>query len=305
MVYKKLGLTDINVSIIGLGTWQFSGEWGKRFTNKEVSQILACAKSIGVNIIDTAECYGDHLSEHLIGSFIKKSGSRDYWILATKFGHKYKGFLDVEDYWTPKDVKRQLENSLEALHTDYLDIYQFHSGSNDVFNNDALWQMLEKEKQSGKIRYLGVSISEKMVLDGDLSQVYKAKEYGIDVIQVRYNWLHREAERVFIPTCSELGLGILVRQPLAYGYLSGKYNSVSNFPKNDVRYWLDKKIFLKDIWLAEKLKEKLGNNVDMAGWSIAWCLKNKHVASVLVGCKTVQQINSIINAIEIYKKNDY
>jgi len=92
---------------------------------------------------------------------------------------------------------------------------------------------------------------------------------------------------------------------LAYGYLSGKYNSGSNFSKNDVRHWLDKKSFLKDVRLAEKLKERLGNNVDMAGWSIAWCLKNKYVASVLVGCKTVKQINSIINALEIYKKNDY
>src|SRR3989339_2244612 len=150
MIYKKLGTTDLNVSMIGLGTWQFCGEWGHKFSESEIGQILSVAESAGVNLIDTAECYGDHLSEHLVGAFLKRNKKRDDWILATKFGHSYKGFLDAEDRWSPVEVKQQLENSLTALCTDYIDIYQFHSGSNDVFDNDELWRTLEKEKQSGK-----------------------------------------------------------------------------------------------------------------------------------------------------------
>lgn len=300
MMYKKLGTTNLNVSMIGLGTWQFSGEWGKKFTEGEVSQILSAAELVGVNLIDTAECYGDHLSEHLIGSFLKSNKNRDNWILATKFGHAYKGFLDVEDSWSPAEVKQQLENSLDALCTDYIDIYQFHSGSNDVFDNDTLWQTLEKEKRSGKIRYLGVSISEKAVLNNDLLQIRKAKERGVDVIQVRYNWIHREAEETLIPECARLKLGVLVRQPLAYGYLSGRYDAHSQFPKNDVRHWLKRDLFLKEMKSIKKLRENLGNNTNMAKWSIAWCLKNKNVNPVLIGCKTVEQIKDITDALGIY-----
>src|SRR3989344_1738666 len=70
MMYRKLGATDLNVSMIGLGTWQFCGEWGHKFSESEVGQILNFAESAGINLIDTAECYGDHLSEHLVGSFL-------------------------------------------------------------------------------------------------------------------------------------------------------------------------------------------------------------------------------------------
>jgi len=304
MIYKKLGTTHLNVSVIGIGTWQFSGEWGKEFTQDEVNQILSAAESAGVNLIDTAECYGNHLSERLLGLFLKKNKNRDNWILATKFGHVYKGFLDVEDHWSAAEVKRQLENSLTALCTNHIDIYQFHSGTNDVFDNDELWQTLGKEKQAGKIRYLGISISEKMVLNDDLFQIQKAKERGIDIIQVRYNRLYRESEKFLIPECKKLKLGILVRQPLACGYLSGKYDSCSQFPKNDVRYWLNRDSFLEEMNLVRKLQENLGNNTNMAGWSVAWCLKNKNIGSVIVGCKNIAQLKDITDAIKIYAKTN-
>ncbi len=304
MMYKKLGTTDLNVSIIGLGTWQFSGEWGKNFTESKVNQILSTAKSVGVNLIDTAECYGDHLSERLIGSFLKKNKNRDSWILATKFGHMYKGFLDVEDSWSPSEIKQQLENSLASLCTNYIDIYQFHSGANDVFDNDKLWRTLEKEKQSGKIRYLGLSISEGMVLNNDLLQIHKAKERGVDIIQVRYNWLHREAERVLIPECLRLKLGILARQPLAYGYLSGKYDVHSQFPKDDLRYWQNKDAFLEEMNSVEGLREDLGKDVDLARWSIGWCIKNKNVDSIIIGCKTIKQVKDGVGTIKIYANDN-
>ena len=296
MIYKQLGTTDLNVSVIGLGTWQLCGEWGKKFNTDDVSEILKTVESVGINLLDTAECYGNHLSESLMSSFLKRN--RGNWILATKFGHAYKGLLDVEDRWSSIEVKQQLEDSLSALGTTYVDIYQFHSGDDKVFDNDELWGTLEKEKRMGKIRYLGISISEDLVLKGDLNQIYKAKERGVDIIQVRYSWLHREAEKKLIPECVKLELGILARQPLAYGYLSGKYDDRSQFPENDVRHWLKRDNFSKEMNLIEELRKRLGHSVDMAKWSVEWCLKNKNVDSVLVGCKTVEQVENIIK--EIY-----
>src|SRR6185503_20586838 len=89
MKYRILGKTGLRVSVIGVGTWQFGGEWGKSFAQDEVTAMLRRAQELGVNLIDTAECYGDHLSESLIGGALQ--GNREQWIVATKFGHKFHG----------------------------------------------------------------------------------------------------------------------------------------------------------------------------------------------------------------------
>ena len=157
MKYRRLGNTELNVSVVGLGTWQFGGEWGKDFSQQEVDAIFEAARETKINLIDTAECYGDHLSEQLVGEAIKHD--RDQWIVATKFGHRFTGFVKRDRLFTAEAVKQQLEDSLKALQIDVIDLYQFHSGSNDEFDNDELWTMLDKQKQAGKLRFLGISVS--------------------------------------------------------------------------------------------------------------------------------------------------
>src|SRR5918994_4721438 len=84
MKYRGLGRTGLKVSVVGVGTWQLSGEWGRRFTQPEVDRLLGRAYELEVNLVDTAECYGDHLAEALIGGAIHHH--RDDWVVATKFG---------------------------------------------------------------------------------------------------------------------------------------------------------------------------------------------------------------------------
>ncbi|HTP58240.1 MAG TPA: aldo/keto reductase, partial [Spirochaetia bacterium] len=144
MMYRTLGSTGLKVSVVGLGTWQLGGEWGKQFTPEEVNGIFDAAREHGITLVDTAECYGDHLSERLVGGAVK--ADRDRWIIATKFGHRYTTPLERDQLWAPADVQRQLEGSLAALAVDAIDLYQFHSGPNAVFENDALWTMLDKQK---------------------------------------------------------------------------------------------------------------------------------------------------------------
>ncbi len=150
MKYRILGKTGLNVSVVGIGTWQYGGEWGKDFEQKEVDAILYKAKELGINFIDTAECYGDHLSESLIGQAIQKE--REEWIVATKFGHQFHGNFERSSHWSAEAVVKQLDASLKALQTDYIDLYQFHSGSDEAFDNDDLWTELDKQVKAGKVR---------------------------------------------------------------------------------------------------------------------------------------------------------
>jgi aryl-alcohol dehydrogenase-like predicted oxidoreductase len=98
------------VSVIGMGTWQFGGEWGKNFTQGEVDGIFDKAREVGINLIDTAECYGDHTSEAFIGNATRRD--RDQWIIATKFGHHYEGRFQRTEPRSAADVRKQVEASL-------------------------------------------------------------------------------------------------------------------------------------------------------------------------------------------------
>jgi myo-inositol catabolism protein IolS len=288
MQYRRLGKTEFNVSVIGLGTWQFGGEWGKEFTQAEVNAIFDVARKTGINLVDTAECYGDHLSEKLVGAAIKPDRAR--WIVATKFGHRFTGFNKRDWDFSPEVVQRQLEESLQALQTDVIDLYQFHSGSNEQFANDALWTMLAKQKQAGKIRFLGVSISSSKE-ETNAYQTGRATQVGASMIQVVYNRLQHKPEDTVFPLCAKQDLGVLARVPLASGLLSGKYKPGVQFPANDIRANQDEAQLQKMMLAVERIQQtELPVGVPMATWALAWCLEHPIVTSVIPGCKTPEQV---------------
>lgn len=297
MKYRKLGSTGLDVSVIGIGTWQFGGEWGKDFTQKEVDEILHKAKELGINLIDTAECYGDHLSERLIGEFLKNENRGD-WIVATKFGHHFlnDGFKRKDD-WSAEDVLTQLDESLKSLQTDYVDLYQFHSGNDEVFKNDALWTALDKQVKSGKVRHLGISISSGATTS---YQVDEATNVGAKVIQVVYNRLDRKPEELFFPSAERQNLGVLARVPLASGYLSGKYKQGAVFPQNDVRHKHNPEDVAQKLQIVEEIRRtEVPEGMNMAQWALAWCLKHPAVSSLIPGAKNVEQVEANAKAGDI------
>lgn len=296
MQYRRLGKTGLRVSVVGVGTWQFGGEWGKAFTQPEVDRILSRAKELGINLLDTAECYGDHLSERLVGQAIK--ADRNSWIVATKFGHRFVRHLEREQRWSAEDVRQQLEDSLRALQTDVIDIYQFHSGSNEAFDNDELWTMLHKQVEAGKVRFLGLSISSNI---DPRHQIARASAVGASVIQVLYNRLDREPEQHILPGCIEQNLGTLVRVPLASGLLSGKYRPGTHFTaSNDVRSAREDAEIQARLRQVEEIRQnEVPPGVPMAPWALAWCLQHPAVTCVIPGCKSVEQVESNASAADL------
>jgi aryl-alcohol dehydrogenase-like predicted oxidoreductase len=272
--------------VIGLGTWQFGGEWAMDFSQPAVDAILDAAAAGGINFIDTAECYGpDHISERLIGDYLARH-DRSRWIVATKFGHHFNSFMDRTDDFAVEGVRAQLEASLRALRVDTIDLYQFHSGSDALFRNEQLWTMLAAQKRAGKIRHLGLSILQK----GSEAQAREAAQFGVESLQVFYNRLDRRPEQIYFPHARRDNLGIIGRVPLASGLLTGKYKPGALFAANDVRSKFDAEKMKRSLAEVERLQvEEVPPGMAMGSWAMAWCLRDPLVTSVICGCKNPEQ----------------
>jgi len=284
-----LGKTGLRASVVGVGTWQFGGEWGKSFTQREVDTILGRAQELGINLVDTAGCYGDHLSESLVGQALR--GQRGHWIVATKFGHRFTGHMERDDLFEPDEVRRQLEDSLRALQTDVIDLYQFHSGKDAVFDNDELWTMLHKQAEAGKVRFLGSSISSGIAPQ---HQARRAADVGVSVLQVVYNRLERQPEDLVFPHSMAGDLGVLARVPLASGFLTGKYRPGTRFTAgDDWRATMDPERVERELQQVQAIQRtEVASGVGLAQWALAWCLQHSAVTSVIPGCKTVEHLES-------------
>ncbi len=289
MIYRALGATGLQVSVVGLGTWQLGGEWGRTFSERDARLIVDAARQQGITLIDTAECYGDHLSERLVGEAIRADRGR--WVVATKFGHRYTTPFEREQAWSAALVQAQLEGSLRALGVDRIDLYQFHSGGRAAFDDEELWRMLARQKEAGTIHHLGVSVSSSQPAAEQVYQVRRAREVGAECIQLVYNRLQREPEAEMLPACDKADLGVLARVPLASGFLGGKYRPGSTFASSDIR---SRRTAEEIARLAEEAqavqRSEVPPGVPMAAWALAWCLRSPTVTAVIPGCKDAAQV---------------
>jgi aryl-alcohol dehydrogenase-like predicted oxidoreductase len=278
-----------------VGTWQFGGEWGRNFSQADVDSILDQAAELGINLIDTAECYGDHLSEGLIGDYLSRR-DRSRWVIATKFGHHFNKFLDRTDDFSAAGVGEQLKESLQALRIEAVDLYQFHSGSDALFLNESLWAELAEHQRAGLIGHLGVSIPGK----GSELQAREARRVGAVALQVIYNRLDRRPEQKYFPHAQRDNLGILARVPLASGWLTGKYRPGASFPADDWRSTFDAAKARQDLAEVERIQQtEVPAGVPMAKWALAWSLKNPLVTAVIPGCKNPEQVRANASAAEL------
>lgn len=197
MEKRSFGKTGMEVSILGFG----GSEIGKENDLSKVEELLNHALDAGLNVIDTAECYGD--SEELIGKAL--SGRRDDFYLFTKCGHAA-GF--EEEDWDPVMLEKSIDRSLQRLKTDYVDVIHLHSCSEKILRQGSVIEVLQKAKKQGKTRFIGYS--------GDRTDALYAVQTGLfDSLMISLNIADQEAIELTLPEARERDMGIIAKRPVA------------------------------------------------------------------------------------------
>ncbi len=298
MQYTQLGKRGPMVSTIGFGAWAIGGmNWGK--TDDEVSRrALNEALDQGVTLIDTADVYGFGHSEELIAQVIKHRGKGNV-IIATKAGNDFyfateeddQGYGPIRQNYEKDYIIYAAEQSLKRLGVEALDILQLHSPDLDKLERDEPWLALEQLKRDGKILHAGLSIQS--FKETEQAHLLDLHHDILDSIQVRYNLLEREAEKVLFPKAMQYGIGVIVRIPLLFGLLTGKFDRNTKFTGDDHRKMnLSPEKLEKYLTQLEKMKSLFEHYPDqtMAQVSLRFCLSHPACHTAIPGAKTPQQV---------------
>jgi len=296
MEYTYLGRTELYVSRIALGLWQAGGDWGAVDEAGETAAVRR-ALDLGINFFDTAQSYGFGASERLLGAALRDKihSERDKFVIATKGGLRQSGDGLVRDA-TPAWLRKGIEESLRALGTDHVDLYQVHwPDRNTPFAETA--DALSAFVREGKARYAGVS----NFSAADLAEMGRYRR--IDSLQPAFSLFRREFERDVLPYCREDGMGVLVYGPLAHGLLSGRMTANPKFSAGDWRS--TSPIFRGDtlrtnLAVIDRLRglaERRGHS--LVHLAIAWTLSVPGVHVAIVGSHSRDQVSGSVGAVDL------
>ncbi len=307
MRYTQLGQRGPRVSTMGFGAWAIGGmNWGP--TDDAVSiRALNAALDKGVTLIDTADVYGFGHSEELIAGVIRERGKGNV-IIATKAGNDFynagddddEGYGPIKQTYTEEYLISAAEKSLKRLGVEALDILQLHSPDLDKLERDEPWRALEKLKKDGKILHAGLSIQS--FKETEQAHLLDRHHDLLDVIQVRYNLLEREAEQVLFPKALEHGVGVIVRIPLLFGFLTGKFNRDSTFSAEDHRSMnLSPQKLEKYLTELERIRPLFDHYPDqsMARVSLRFCISHPACHTAIPGAKTPKQVDENAGASDL------
>ena len=306
MKTTEIGNTSLKISQMTLGCWCFGGDsnsyWGAQ-SQEECNALVRTAIERGINCFDTAFMYNDGAAERSLGKAIQ-GGLREKMIICNKIPFQPREALPT--------YEKLVRNSLERLGTDYVDMLLIHWPSNDKDLLRANLEHLQKMKELGMARHIGVS-------NFGVGQMEIVREMGIEICinEIAYNMMHRGAEMAVFPYARKHNIGIMAYMPLMQGILTGKYASLEEIPiarrrtlhfdsstNDQIRHGgkgMEKefKQFLTDL---HALSEQSGLSCSVL--SIAWMLTHQEVSTVLGGCRNLKQLEENITAFEAQLQDD-
>lgn len=308
MFKRRLGRSDLEVSAMGLGCWAIGGPWdflegdGSRdpdgwgeVDDAESIRAIQYALEAGINFFDTAATYGCGHSEKILAQAL--AGRRDRVIQATKFG-----FVVDEEKRAASEtgeivphIRNECEDSLRRLKTDYIDLYQFHKDDYPAEQADEVCDSLERLVDEGKIRWYGWS-----TVNPAGARVF-AQGHHCTAIQ---HWLNMGTDQPeMLAVCEENDQASIIRAPLGHGNLTGKFNSETKFPKDDMRspwdmreeWWMQR---FRRLEAVRKFFAEAGDPRTLAQIALAWIWTRSERIIPIPGFKTLAQVKENIQAME-------
>ncbi|MBC7190425.1 aldo/keto reductase [Candidatus Aerophobetes bacterium] len=292
---KKLGWTDLNLTVIGLGTWAIGGggwkfAWGPQDDKKSIATIKR-ALELGINWIDTAPVYGLGHSEEIVGKAIK--GVEPKPIIATKCSRVWDREGNITSCLKRESIRREVEASLKRLGVEVIDLYQIHWPVPDEDIEEA-WETIAQLKEEGKIRYAGVS-------NFNVTQLERIQKiHPVASLQPPYSMLERGIEDEILPYCKKNNIGVIVYSPMQKGLLTGKVTKkwVEELPEDDHRRRDPRfqepqlSINLEFVDNLRHIAQKSGRT--LAQLAISWVLRRSEVTAAIVGARSPSQIEETV-----------
>ena len=298
MKTRTLG-NDLKVSAIGLGCMGMSAFYGQR-DDEQSLKTLDRALELGIFFWDTADMYGPHTNEELVGKALQ--GRRDQVVLATKFGIQLLSDnpMDRRINGRPEYVKQACDASLKRLDTDYIDLYYQHRVDPETPIEETVGAMKELV-QAGKIRHIGLSEAAPQTIER------AHKVHPITALQTEYSLWSREPEDEIIPTLQKLGIGFVPYSPLGRGFLTGQFQSPDDFDKDDYRRHSPRfqgENFEKNLSVVRKV-EQLANakGCTPAQLALAWILARNSNFAPIPGTKKVARLEENAGALDVELSN--
>ncbi|WP_374390246.1 aldo/keto reductase [Brevundimonas sp.] len=294
MKTRTLGPNGPEVSAIGLGCMGMSAFYGGGDEAQSIA-VIHRALDLGVTLLDTAEMYGPHTNEVLVGKALK--GRRDQAFLATKFGIGYNADrtrLAVDG--RPENVRRAIEGSLQRLGVDHVDLYYLHRVDPDTPIEDTVGAMAELVRE-GKVRFLGLSEA----APGTLRKAHAT--HPITALQTEYSLWSREPEDELFATVRELGIGFVPYSPLGRGFLSGDIRSIDDLAPDDFRRSNPRFMgenFQKNLDLVEAVKTIAADKgVTAAQLALAWVLAQGDDLVPIPGTRRIPTLEQNAAAVDL------